>query len=224
MNEISTTTENQSVQPQPALVQISQGALDGLIASSKREAAEKARQQALADIEKVKEEARAVAKAETEKQFQEMHIQHQKETQAAKQRELDTAQEQIKSKLIPKFEEGRKKYTDWQDTVLSYDWQKPEFSEILPLLAQDEIDNADEVLHHICNDGHVEKLAHRNKAHVMSKLKEISQSLKSVKEKSHDTVDTVVEPIKPLKPSYVKTKGDDAYTIEDFRKASWLKG
>lgn len=215
------TTENQSVSTSPQLVQMSQGALDGLIASSKREAAEKARQQALVELEKVKEEARAEARAETGRQFQEMQNKRQQEEQVAKQKELDAVQEEIKSKLVPKFEEGRKKYSDWQDTVLSYDWQKKEFAEILPLLAQNDIDNADEVLHHICEGGHVEKLANKNKAHVMAKLKEISQSLKSSKEKP---IETAVEPIKPLKPSHVKSKGDDAYTIEDFRKVKWLRG
>lgn len=228
-NSAENTSQSQSGTSQPQLVQMSQGALDGLLGSAKREAAERERQKNLSEIEHIKEEARAEARvearAEAERQVQQMEKRRLEEQQnqqkQAQQKQLDDAQKAIKDKLVPKFEEGRKKYGDWQDTVLSYDWQKAEYAEILPLLAQDEIDNPDDVLHHLCEGAHIEKLTSKNKAHVMAKLKEISQSLKSSREKS--VVENPIEPIKPLKPSHVKSKGDGDYTIEDFRKASWLR-
>jgi hypothetical protein len=216
-----------ATQSSTPMVQMSQGALDGLVGNAKREAAERERTKLAveyeAKMEKMKEQAlmdaEVRAEAAAERKVQELE---KKRLEQLNAKQLEDAQKQITEKLAPKFKEGGEKFSDWKDTVLSYDWHKAEYAEILPLLAQEGIDNADEVLHHLCSNGHVEKLASRNKTYVMAKLKEMSESIKTEKEKP--VLNVPPEPIRSLKPSHVKTKGDSDYTIEDFRKAKWLKG
>ena len=231
MTELSSTAGQTVVQPSATqnsgLVQISQDALNGLLGSTKREATEKERSRLEAEFEakaeKIREEAgkkaAEIAKTEAQREVREMRKQ---ELDEANEKQISAAQQQIKDKLLPKFEEGKTKFSDWNDTVGSYEWNKPEFAEILPLLAQDGIDNPEEVLRDLCASGDIVKLTHRNKAFIMNELKRASESLKTEKDKSQ--LNVLPEPIKPLKPSHVKTKGDGDQTIEDFRKARWLRG
>ena len=204
-------------------VQISQNALNGLVGEAKREAAEKERAKVSAEydakMQKIQEEAEKRAEQAAERKFEEMTKKRQEEHVQA---QLNEAQKAIQDKLKPAFAKGAKKYGDnWKETVLSYDWEKPDYAELLPLLAQDGIDNPEEVLHHIAKEGHVEKLSSKNKAYIMEKLKQISTSIKDDEKPS--VVDAPQEPIRSLKPSHTKTKGDGELTIEDFRKASWLR-
>lgn len=229
MTELNTTTE--VVQPGSTggsgLVQISQDALNGLLGSTRREAAEKERQRMESDYEiKLKQAyeesqrmAAEIAEQRAEKKVKELRDQEIEKERAKQQAD---AEQQIKDKLLPRFEQGQKNFADWEETVHSYDWQREEFNKILPLLAQDGIDNPEEVLRELCASGDIVRLSTRRADYVMSEIKKTSESLKAAKDKS--SLNVLPDPIKPLKPSHVKTKGDGDLTIEDFRKASWLKG
>lgn len=192
----------------------------GIRLSSEERGAQKERARLQAEYEalrqKDREEAAQIAREAAQKQVEEMHKKNLEREQERQQAKID---ENIKEKLLPKFTEAKEKYSDWTDTVLSYDWQKPELAQILPLLA--DVDEPDEVLRDLCASGNIEKLMHKRVDHILNELKRTSDSIKNRREKS---TDHLPEPIKPLKPSHVKTKGDGDYTIEDFRKASWLKG
>lgn len=206
-------------------VTISQGALDGLIGDQRRAAAEKERAKVAAEYEsklqQLRDEARTAAEQtvrDLDRQRLETEQKRQKDQQDA---DLIARNQAIKDRLVPKFAEGDKKYDDWKETVGSYNWQREEYAQILPLLAEESIENPEDVLHHLCDGNHIEKLSSKNPAFILNKLKEISESLKG--SKKDQSFDHIPEPIKSLKPSHVKTKGDGNMTMQDFKKAKWLK-
>lgn len=229
MTELNSTADDSAVSggshSQKPLT-ISQGALDGLIGEQRRAAAEKERAKVAAEYEgkmqQIRDEAKSAAE-QTVRELDKQRLEAEQKKQSDKQSAEMAARDQaIKDRLIPKFAEGDKKYDDWKETVGSYNWQKEDYAQILPLLAEDSIENPEDVLHHLCNGNHIEKLASKNPAFILAKLKEVSESLKG--SKKDQIVDTIPEPIKSLKPSHVKTKGDGNMTIEDYRKVKWLKG
>lgn len=165
----------------------------------------------------IKEEARNEAKRIAEEEVLRLEEERAEKSQ---KKQTDEANKAITEKLTRKFNEGKEKIPDWDEQIKSYNWNIPEYNQMLPLLAQDDIDNPAEVLHHLCETGSIEKLAKRSTSFIMNKLKEISKTLDN---SGKETSKNYSSPIKQLKPSHVNTKGDGQPTIEDFRKASWLK-
>lgn len=207
-----------------ALVQISQGALGALIGSAKRETAEKVaertRQEVSAEYEqklaKVVEQAGAIAEQKIREADRARFDEEQRKVNEKNQAQMQEATNAIRNKLVPKFEAGAKKYSDWNETVESLRWaDDKQLSAIVPLLAEEGIENPEDILHHICAEGHIHKLKDRTPTFVLSKLREISDSFKNKR-----TVSTKVpnEPIRSLKPSHVRKGDGDHRTIEDFRR------
>lgn len=207
-------------------VQMTQTELDALVGGVKRTAVEKgiARGKAeyMQELESLKEElrreAQEAAKAalyEREEKARKIESERQEQEESERQANLVKT---VKARVEPKFEAAKQKYADWMEEVDSIDWQRPEYGKVLAILAPDTtIENPEDVLHHICVNGHLDKLASRSPSYIANKLREINSSLESSK---IDTDEKPVhhEPVKSLKPSHVSNKGDGDLTVADFRK------
>lgn len=209
------------------VVQMSRAELDSMAAGIKRSTAEKVaarvREEVQTEFDKKLDDVRKESEDSARRVIKEEEGRRQQE--ATQKKERDEAEkiqkhfEEIGAKLKPQLESARAKFSDWDEEVDSVDWERPQFNKILPLLGEDGVvENAGEVLHHICSNGHLEKLSSRNPAFIKKKLHEISASIG----KSRDVIDkktTTSEPMKSLKPSHVTTKGDGEMSVQDYRKA-----
>ena len=207
-------------------VQMTQAELDALIGGVKRTASEKGlmrgKAEASQELETLKEELRREAQEaaraaldDREEKARKKEVERQEQEEADKHTQLVQT---VKARVEPKFEAAKQKYADWNDEVESIDWNRPDYGKVLAILAPDtSIENPEDVLHHICVNGHLDKLASRSPSYIASKLREINASIESSKA---DVAEKPVhhEPVKSLKPSHVSNKGDGDLTVADYRK------
>lgn len=212
---------------------VPQSEVDKLVVGVKREAAEKARREAEAefsrqsngnphaqgiggmpaiDVSKIKEEVLDGLRSELEEK-----------QRAAEEGERRRRASEFVATYESKLAEGKGRYDDFDEVVSQID--PKEFVDVILLAGQAE--GTADIMYELARNpdklARVASMAQRSQKQAQRMMAEIATSVKQNRE-AVDNHQTTKQPLPKLTPSTAGTSTSELKTVNDFKKASWLRG
>ncbi len=217
----------------PAEKLLTQEQVNALVGREKAAAADKARREVQAQYQAQMQQAQQAQQGQQAQQAQGMggmaganmdEIYQQVESRLRENAQRQAYEDQIRrvaDTYLDKMASGPEMFEDFNNVMQDFDPSR--FPSVVYLVS--EMENVPQIMYELANNpmklASIHSLAQTDEKQAKRALQKLSQSISQNESAKEEYVSTNA-PLSKLKPSSVSAN-KDSYTLQDFKKASWLK-